>query len=294
MLSVLVVNWNTRDCLRACLASLCKHPSAPDDEVIVVDNASPDGSAEMVRTEFPWVRLIASDTNLGYAAGNNRAFAEATGDFLLTLNPDTEVYKDTLATAVARLEASPQYGALGARQLDIRGRTQMSVRGFPSFWGLLGDWTGVGRQHPGHALDSYRLNWFDYSEEQPAPQPMGTFLLFRREALAAVGDPARPFDESFPIFFNEVDLLLRLRNAGWPCLYAPSVRVFHRGGMSTRQVRPAMIWESHRSLARYLVKHRRSNASLLWIGPLALLIFGAAFVRARGYHAGFRPDRHHL
>ncbi|MCW5943364.1 MAG: glycosyltransferase family 2 protein [Fimbriimonadaceae bacterium] len=294
MLSVLVVNWNTRELLRACLASLLAHPSAPDDEVVVVDNASTDGSAEMVRTEFPTVRFVASPVNLGYAAGNNRAFSEANGHCLLTLNPDTEVFEDTLAIALERLMAHPGVGALGARQIGPSGEVQASVRGFPAFLGLFGDWTGLGRRWPGTVFDSYRLAAFDYDKEQLAPQPMGTFLLFRREALAAVGDPARPFDESFPIFFNEVDLLARLRAAGWPCLYAPSVRIRHHGGMSTRQVRASMIWESHRSLVRYLVKHRRSFASLLWIGPLALLIFGAAFARARGYHAGFRPHRHHL
>lgn len=294
MLSVLVVNWNTRDLLRVCLASLREHPSAPDDEVVVVDNGSSDGSADMVRSEYPWVRLVASEANLGYAAGNNRAIAEAKGDLLLTLNPDTEVFEDTLTEAVATLAANPNFGVLGARLVGMDGEPQASVRGFPSFWGILGDCFGLGRRFPGSALDSYRLTSFDYDRQQPAPQPMGTFLLYRREALAAVGDPGRAFDERFPIFFNEVDLLERLRNAGRPCLYAPSVRVRHHGGMSTRQVRPAMIWESHRSLARYLVKHRRSFASLLWIGPLALLILGAAFVRARGYHAGFRPHRHHL
>ncbi|MFQ3677951.1 MAG: hypothetical protein SNJ74_08410, partial [Fimbriimonadaceae bacterium] len=134
---------------------------------------------------------------------------------------------------------------------------------------------------------SYRLPAFDYSVGQPAPQPMGTFLLFKREALAAIGDPAAPFDLQFPIFFNEVDLLLRLERAGWETWYEPAARVLHHGGASTRQVRKSMIWESHRSLLRFLRKHRLVTP---WAYPVVgLAVWVGALVRARGYHAGFRP-----
>jgi GT2 family glycosyltransferase len=288
MLSVLIVNWNTREQLLACLSSLRENPPERPCEVIVVDNASNDGSASAVVERFPEVTLISAAANLGYATGNNLAFGAAKGEFLLTLNPDTTVFEDTLDAAVEALEEHSECGALGARLIGEDGETQSSVRGFPTFIGILGDVTGLGRILPHSAFGSYRLLSFDYETEQPAPQPMGTFLLFRRSALERVGDPAQPFDEDFPIFFNEVDLLYRLREAGFPCLYSPLVRVRHLGAASTRQVRKAMIWESHRSLLRFFRKHYMTPLNRIFFPLFAALVLGAAFVRARGWHAGFR------
>ena len=285
MLSVLIVNWNTRDLLRACLASLREHPATGGMETIVVDNASADGSAAMVRDEFPEAILVASPVNTGYAKGNNLAFARAGGDRLLTLNPDTEVLEGTLDGALSALDRHPAAGAVAVRLVGTDGATQRSVRGFPTPLGIAGDLLKV-RRGP---LDAYRLARFDYEKEGPAPQPMGTFLLFRREALVAVGAPSKPFDEAFPIFFNEVDLLKRLDDAGWPTVYTPAVRVLHHGGESTKQVRKAMIWESHRSLVRYLKKHRGTGLGALALPLVAALVSLAAFVRARGTHEGFRP-----
>ncbi len=288
MLSILIVNWNTRDLLRACLASISRYPPSEPYEVVVVDNASADSSAEMVRREFPSVRLIASDKNLGYAAGNNLAFSEANGDFLLALNPDTEFVDASLDVALGVLRSLPDIGCLGVKQVGVGGEVQRSVRGFPTLLGIVGNVTGVDRFFPRGALGSYRLRSFDYDIEQPAPQPMGTFLMFREEALRSVGDPKKPFDEEFPIFFNEVDLLYRLHAAGWRCLYTPRARILHHGGESTKQVRKSMIWESHRSLVRYLRKHRQAKASALALPFVAALVYLAAVVRARGYDRGFK------
>lgn len=288
MLSILVVNWNTRNLLEACLASIRAFPPTEPYEVIVVDNASRDESAEMVRSKFPEVLLHASTTNTGYARGNNLAFGIAKGDFLVTLNPDTEFTDHSLDRALDVLRANPRAGCLGIRQIGLDGSTQSSVRGFPSVTGIVGDLLGLGARFGGK-LDSYRLARFDYNREQPAPQPMGTFLLFRREALEAVGDAKRPFDEAFPIFFNEVDLLYRLACAGWGCLYTPKAQILHHGGEGTKQVRKSMIWESHRSLIRYLRKHHGTGIAGVGLPFLAALLYAAAFVRARGYDAGFRP-----
>ncbi len=284
MLSVLIVNWNTWDFLRACLESLRRFPPDEPMEIVVVDNASADGSAERVREHFPEVRLLAETDNHGYAKGNNLAYAASSGEWVLTLNPDTEVLEDTLQSALETLRAFPKIGALGARQIGPDGRTQRSIRGFPNFWGIFGDLTRLGRLFPRSPLGSYRLTAFDYERLQPAPQPMGTFLLFRREAMP----PGPPFDERFPIFFNEVDLLYRMREAGWETLYAPQVRLLHHGGESTKLVRKSMIWESHRSLVRFLQKHHQTRWNAPAIGLLSGLIYLAAFVRAKGTHAGFR------
>lgn len=294
MLSVLIVNWNTKNLLLACVESLQRFPPEESMEVIVVDNASADGSAEamqdlIISSSRATVQLLTPAKNTGYAKGNNLAFAAARGDWLLTLNPDTEVFEDTLQRAIDTLKRRPRDGALGARQISPDGSTQRSVRGFPSIIGILGALFNLDRVFPNSAFASYSLPRFDYDSEGPAPQPMGTFLLFRREALAQIGDPQEPFDETFPIFFNEVDLLYRLQKGGWGCVYDPAVRVLHHGGESTKQVRPKMIWESHRSLIRYLKKH----SLRWWNAPLMALVMAAvwlgALVRAKTYDVGFRP-----
>ena len=280
MLSILVVNWNTRELLRSLLLSIKRFPPSSEYEIIVVDNASADQSAEMVRGEFPEVGLIASQKNLGYAAGNNAAFEVAKGEFLLTLNPDTEFKDRSLDTALEVLKGRPAHGALGIRQLSVDGTVQRSVRGFPTLIEVGKDLLGLPNR--------YRLNDFDYAREQDAPQPMGTFLMFRRQALEDLGDAKRPFDESFPIFFNEVDLLYRLKEKGWNTLYSPAPTVVHHGGESTKQVRKNMIWESHTSLIRFLKKHRmRWWNSPIYVAAFVLIYMGA-FIRARGYSVGFR------
>ena len=283
MVSILIVNWNTREMLRGCLRSLADNPGQHPTEVIVVDNASTDQSGALVESEFPDFRLLQAPTNLGYAAGNNLAASVATGEFLLTLNPDTEVFSDTIDRAVSALLVHPEIGVVAGKLIGSDGNIQRSVRGFPTFLGIFGQLTGLDRWIP--RLASYRLPSFDYGKEQVCDQPMGTFLMFRREALDSVGSARSPFDESFPIFFNEVDLLFRLKDNGWPCLYVPSVRLKHYGGESTKQVRKAMIWESHRSLVRYFKKHRPGLGTSL----IAVAAWIGAFVRARGYDAGFRP-----
>lgn len=287
MLSVLIVNWNTRELLRACLTSLYRFSPQEPFEVIVLDNASTDGSAEMVGSDFPQAKLLSSATNCGYAAGNNLAFGAASGEWLLTLNPDTEFIDDSLQRSLDLLRARPEVGCLAPRLIYPDGRTQSSVRGWPTAMGVLGDATGLGKLFPRSKWGSYRLRTFDYEKEQEAPQPMGTFLLFRRSAVERVADPRKPFDEQFPIFFNEVDLLYRMHLAGLKCLYSPSVRVIHHGGESTKQVRKSMIWESHRSLARFLKKHYRTTLNALGLAIFAGFLNIAAFVRARGYDAGF-------
>jgi hypothetical protein len=288
-LGVVIVNWNTAALLRACLLSLRQFPPDCSHAVVVVDNFSTDGSAEMVRHEFPEVHLIAERQNLGYAEGNNRGFAALDAELVLTLNPDTEVYTDTFAAALEHMKNHPDTAVLGAKQIGVDGRVQRSVRGFPSFWGIFGEITGLARVFPGSVLAQYRRLDFDYDTLQTAPQPMGTFLLFRRSALAKVSDPRAPFDPAFPIFFNEVDLLVRLHQAGEICRYDPNVRILHHGGESTRQVRPQMIWESHRSLMRYMQKHPHPFGGRVGAWVLSPLVWLGALIRARGLNAGFRP-----
>jgi GT2 family glycosyltransferase len=224
-LSICIVNWNTRELLRACLQSIYRYPPDAPFEVIVVDNASRDGSADMARTEFPQVVLIANAENLGYARGNNQAIQQAQGDYILLLNPDTEVFPDTLNRALAFLQAHSEAGAIGAKQLFPDGRVQPSVRGFPTPANLLWEVSGLARLFP-RALGGYRMRAFTYDRVAEVDQPMATFLMVRRAVVEQVG----LMDEAFPLFFNDVDWCYRIKQAGWRIYFVPEVQILHYGG----------------------------------------------------------------
>jgi len=253
-LSVCIVNWNTREYLRECLTALRQYPSVgAETEVIVVDNASADGSAAMVAFEFPSVSLIGNSDNKGYAEGNNQALERASGDFLLLLNPDVVVHPDSLTRALQFMAAHPEAGALCCRLVGMDGETQRSVRGFPDPGPVLWDAVGLSRLFPrSRVFGAYRMTFFDYDRVSEVDQPMGSFLLLTRAALDRVG----LMDPQFPIFFNEVDWCWRAkREQGFHIYYTPDAVVTHYGGSSTRQVKAAMVRESHRSLLRFYDKH---------------------------------------
>jgi GT2 family glycosyltransferase len=253
-LSVCIVNWNTRDYLRECLAALTAYPPKGGEiEIIVVDNASADGSAEMVAAEFPAVILIAATTNLGYAEGSNLALQRAGGDALLLLNPDVVVHPESLTRAAEFAASHPELGAFGGRLVGTDGKTQSSLRSFPDPGPVLWEYLGLSRLFSkSRVFGAYRMTWFDYESVTEADQPMGSFLWISRAAYQAVGG----MDPRFPIFFNEVDWCRRAkRQHGYSIWYTPDVVVTHYGGGSTRQVKASMVRESHRSLLRFYDKH---------------------------------------
>lgn len=287
MVSVVIVNWNTKDKLRACLASLQVQTITPI-QIIVVDNNSSDGSSQMVQESFPTVQLLAETKNHGYAKGNNIGLKVATSEYILTLNPDTELPPDNIERAIKLLAHQRNCGALSCKFISPEGETQRSVRGFPTIPGIIGQLTKLDKKSPDSVFASYTLPNFNYEISQIGPQPMGTYLLFRRSILSKFTDPTNPYDEKFPIYFNEVDLLYRMKKAGYDCWYESSLSIFHHHGSSTKQVRKSMIWESHISLVRYFKKHAVGLERIALPFIAIASIFGA-IIRARGFSVGFRP-----
>lgn len=260
MLSIVIVNWNTRELLAACLRSLTTYPPAAPHEILVADNASADGSAEMVERDFPAVQLVRTGANLGFAGGNNVLLRRTRGEWLLLLNPDTEIRpeldRQPFDRLIAHLRAEPAAAAVSARLVLPDGQTQQSCRGFPAPADLFYEWTGLARLAP-HALGAYRLRGFDHESARAVDQPMASCLLLRRRALVEVG----LFDEQFPIYFNDVDLAWRLHSAGWRLDYQPAASILHVGGGTTRLVRARMVRESRDSLLAFYAKHYRQRLS---------------------------------
>jgi GT2 family glycosyltransferase len=229
--SVVVVSYQTREMLGACLRS-CRHDAAAlRVELVVVDNASSDGSPEMVARDFPDARLVRSGSNLGFAAACNRGLAVARGRHVVLLNPDARLQPGALATAVRRMDEQPRTGLAGARLLSADGAPQPSARMFPSVLNTLLFLTGLPDSRP-HSRFFGRANRTWASPEQPAEVDWvpGAFSIVRADLLARLGG----FDERFYFYFEEVDLCRRVRAAGYSVCYWPDVVVVHEGAGASR------------------------------------------------------------
>jgi len=283
-LSICIVTWNTREMLDDCLRSIAEAPDAVSREVIVVDNASADGTAAMIRERHPQVTLIENAENLGYAAANNQALERAVAPLKLLLNPDIIVHRGSLDSLVTLMQRRPQAGAVAPRLLFPDGKVQASCRAFPTPDTVLYEALGLSRLFPhSQRFGKYRMTWWGYDEERTVEQPMASALLLRQRALDEIG----LMDEDFPIFFNDVDLCKRLSEAGWEIWFTPAATMTHFGGASTSQVQQAMIAESHRSFLRFYAKHYRSALpSWQYHGVRALLRAGGAIRRALGWARG--------
>jgi hypothetical protein len=275
-LSVVVVTWNSAADIETCIDSV---NFGHEFEIIVVDNASTDSTREKL-SQYHHLILVANSRNTGYAHANNQGIGKATGEYVLLLNPDTRIELGALDVLTDWLDAHPRVGAVAPRLLNPDGTTQLSIRSFPTaatgFWEL----TGLARLFPrSRTFGRWRMAYFDYDKTAEVEQPMASCLMLRRAVFEQLGG----LDERLPIFYNDVDLSRRMADAGWQTWYVPDARVFHKRGASTSQVRPKMIWESHRSLVRYLAKHDRSG--FFWLKAVLLVpsLELAALVRVIWY-----------
>jgi GT2 family glycosyltransferase len=259
-IAIAIVNYNTREHLRACLATVRSEGAS---EVVVVDNASSDGSAEMVRIEYPWVTLRANGKNLGYAAAANQAIASCTAPYVLLLNADILLDSDGLKKLSLYLDQHPRAAIVGPRLVNSRGAPQRSWFPFPSryvchTWSTLPQLDNFcGRSTGGrliHTLAGFRKQALGTGPDMHngiVPWVLGAALAIRREAFKAVGG----FDESFFMYFEEVDLCYRLPRAGWEVHFSPITTILHVGGVSTTQRRPAMMLQFFESEAHFYQRH---------------------------------------
>jgi len=234
-MAVAVINWNTRDLLRTCLQSALADGA---QEVVVIDNGSYDGSIDMMRREFPSVRLKVLPSNPGYGAASNIAFRLCTAEYVLLLNSDTEIRPGALAALTRALDDQPQVGIIGPRLENPDGSLQRSVFPFPSpFISLFKrqPFAFLVARLPG-LREYYPLN-FSHNNPRWVPWVLGAAQAIRREAFDAV----RGFDETYVMYYEEVDLCYRMRKAGWETRFDPSSTIMHVGGASTRQRRQEML-----------------------------------------------------
>jgi N-acetylglucosaminyl-diphospho-decaprenol L-rhamnosyltransferase len=259
-LSIIIVNWNTRDMLAQCLATvLADIQTAPhlQVETLLVDNASTDDSIHMVRSRFSWVKLLENAKNVGFAAANNQAIQQSNGRYVLLLNPDTEVKPGALATLVDFMETHHQAGAAGAYLLNPNGTLQTSCYPFPTLAGEMWRLLHVDMLYP---YGVYPMAGWSFDRPRAVEVIQGAALILRRSALEQVG----LLDDLYFMYTEEVDLCYRLRQAGWQLYWIPKAKIVHYGGQSTQQVPLKMFLCLYQSKLFFIRKHHGWLAALIY------------------------------
>lgn len=251
VLSVVVLSWNTKELTTRCLQALFAEAPRHAREVIVVDNGSQDGSADAIAAAFPQVRLLRNPDNRLYAAGNNQGAAVANGEFVCTLNSDTEVRAGALDNLVDFLRAHPGHGAVAPKLVDPDGSVQHACQRFPTWFTALCFDSWWGTWWPGSRVQArYLMRDFDHLASRDVDQPPGACFLMRTAEWRAFGG----FDETLSLFYNDVDLCRRLWWKGRRIHYLATAEVMHHRGASTKNfARMLVVW--HKNRLAYYRKH---------------------------------------
>lgn len=295
-LSILIVNWNTRDytveCLQSLAATADQVEQAPSGrsvliytryraEVFVVDNASHDDSVTTIREQFPWVQLIENQQNVGFAPANNQAYQHSIGRYVLLLNSDTQVHPRAMAALLDFMEAHPRCGAGGARLLNADGTLQPS--GHPmltparEFWRLI-FLDQIWRQA------TYDMNRWDVHTSRQIEVIKGACLIIRRAALEKIGPL---LDEQYFMYTEEVDLCYRLRRDGWELAWIPQAVITHYGGASSKQAYNAMYVQLYRSKVQFYRKFGGETQVRLFKTLLRIAYWPRLLAATLGAH--FKP-----
>ena len=266
-LSIAIVNWNTRDLLYHCLESVFENLDGIESEVIVVDNGSTDGSADVVRDVFPQVKLIETGENLGFAKANNVAYRHATGEYFLLLNSDTIVLTGALSTLVKFLDEHPDAGAVGAKLFNGDGTLQRSCSPFPTPLTELFDALYLSKIFPNTRLfGRFSMSYWDFNEVRKVDFAGGSCLLLRRNALEDIG----LLDEGYFMYTEEADLCYRLKQNGWAVYFEPQAWIIHYGGQSSRLDVNRTSVQLCQSKYRFMRKHYGLASAVLYRGIVAL------------------------
>ena len=283
--SIIIVNWNSCKLLRSCVASIFEHSRETTYEVIVIDNASFDGSREIIAADFPGVQFIQSDTNLGFARANNSCVAVAKSRNLLFLNPDTEMLEGALRRLLDVIDQRPEAGIVGARLLNPDLSVQIdSIRAFPSLLNQLLEFHWLKTTFPRLSLWGMRPLFEDSKEPSPVEAVSGACLMIKRKVFEQVGG----FGEQYFMYSEDVDLCYKVQRAGFATFFVPGAQVIHYGGQSSAlrpvsQFAAVLIRESRFQFLRqargsvYALAYR-SITALVAMGRLAVLIVLWPFV----------------
>jgi len=278
-LSILIVNWNTRQLLARCLESIRRSQEGLSLEILVVDNGSSDGSPGLIRSDFPEVRLLENAENLGFARANNQAIRASSAPYVLLLNSDTCVQPGALGGMLHFMERNPKVAILGAELLNPDGSLQPSWARFPTLWSeFAGKNVRARKPYPDATGErAYQVDWVG-----------GACLMARREMIDQVG----LLDEGYFMYSEEMDWCYRAAKLGWYVCYLPGARLIHLGGGSSRHAAAGMIAELYRSKLRFFARHYgQRKARLLGLLLQARFLGKALLSRLRVMRAFGRSDQ---
>lgn len=252
-LSIIIVSFNVKEFLEQAINSIKKSCKDIRYEIFVVDNASGDGSAELIRKKFSDVHLIANLENRGFAAANNQALKLASGKFILLINPDTIVQEDTFSVILNFLNRHPECGMVGCKILNTDGSLQLACRrSFPTPWVALTKIVGLSKLFPTSKLfGRYNLTYLDPDETYEVEAISGSFMFFRQEIIDKVGY----LDESFFMYGEDLDWCFRTREAGWKIYYLPETKIIHFKGESSKKSDKDLIIQFYRAMKLFVEKH---------------------------------------
>ncbi len=284
--SIAIVSWNVLAVLLDCLDSL-RGQLRPGDEVVVVDNASADGTEQRLRTDYPWVRVLQTGANLGFCAGVNRGLAACANPFVLVLNPDTQLEPGSLDALRAVVHRDPTCAVVGPRLLNPDGSRQSSLRSFPTLATLAVESTPL-RSLPvlSRLVRRYHRVQRSDAHVQEVDWVWGAAFLLRRAALEEAGG----LDETYFMYSEEVDLCRRLADLDWSVVFEPAARIVHHHGKSSEQAGTGTLIRFNRSKVLYAAKHMgRRWAELLRRHLLATYVWETA-VEAAKLAVGHKPE----
>jgi len=273
--SIIIVNWNTRDFIHDCLKSIYEETKDVEFEVIVIDNASTDGSAKMIKTDFPQVRLLENRVNNGFAAANIQGMAIAKGRYFLLLNPDTIILDNAISKIFTFANKHPEAAIVGCRTLD-QGRTLLrNCFRYPSLLNIFLNLTFLDQLFPKNKFfGRKRMAWWQYDDVREVEVVAGCFMFTRKKAVDEVG----MMDERFFMYAEEADWCYRFNNAGWKILFTPIAEIMHYQKKSSEQIRLKAKLQLSKSQLLFIKKH---NMKLKYI--LACFIMGLFFASRLPY-----------
>jgi GT2 family glycosyltransferase len=257
-ISAIIVSWNAKEFLLECIDSILSQKVPASLEIIVIDNASSDGSAEAVKAKFPDVKLICNKDNYGFAKGNNIGIKASDGDYLFLINSDVVVREGCLNKMIEYMNEHPKIGILGPKIVGTNDRVQRSCMGYPSLWNALTRALALDSLFPGSKLFGGQLLTFWGHDEVRAVEVInGCFWMLRRSAMQEVG----LLDESFFIYGEDIDWCKRFNESGWKVVFFPDAEAIHYGGASSKNAPIKFYLEMQRANYQYWVKHHSRLAS---------------------------------
>ncbi|MEE3260128.1 MAG: glycosyltransferase, partial [Candidatus Latescibacterota bacterium] len=273
-LSVVFLSYNTCDLTEQALRTVLDAAECMEVEIFVVDNASADGSAEMVAEKFPQVKLIRNEDNVGFAAGNNVALRRVAGEYVLIINTDTIVRRDTLRALAEFLDAHPEAGACGCKILDPDGTLQLdSRRGFPTPVAAFCKMSGLSRLFPDHpGISHYHMTYLDPEQMAEVEVLSGSCMMVRKAAMDQVG----LLDEDYFMYGEDIDWCYRIHQAGWKVFYVPTTEIIHFRGESGRGVPLRILYRKSQAMSIFVNKHmaRRFRFFPLWLLQVGIALHG--------------------